>query len=295
VAVCAAAFLCASLPLVAQHRERAGPPAAKGETDGKPAAAPAPAEAAAPQPQGPQAAVGEFQPVLHAQGAKITSCMDTIVGESATVIDAPHTAISSWTTTAPNDNVFVSIVGLNYANNKAVPNGAAILFAAQVGGGKCEGSTVQIYPFAQSCGALQASLIKEGRTIATLRALPVVETKNGYRDVLIPTTGGGCVLVSVGMRQWVLRPRCGRCDGPRRPGRTPRTVLKACWPVGNEAGYAQDLSKAPGAIRERRVTYKRIQASCFVFVRKFGLVDEEPKIPKGPSFPGPLNGRSERI
>src|SRR5436190_15447981 len=116
------------------------------------------------------------------------------------VIDAPHTAISSWSTAAPNENVFVSIVGLNYAN-KATPNGAAILFAAPLGSGKCEGGTVQIYPFAQSCSALQASLIKEGHTIATLRALPVVETKNGYRDVLIPTAGGGCVLVSVGMRQ----------------------------------------------------------------------------------------------
>jgi hypothetical protein len=198
-------------PRLAQQKEHNAPPVTKGDAAAgkseavhKPAAAPAPGAAAeppAPQPQGPQAAIGEFQPVLHAQGAKIATCMDTIVGESATVIDAPHTAISSWATAAPNDNVFLSIVGLNYPNNKAVPNGAAILFAAPVGGGKCEGSTVQIYPFAQSCSALQASLIKEGRTIATLRALPVVETKNGYRDVLIPTNGGGCVLVSVGMRQ----------------------------------------------------------------------------------------------
>ncbi len=204
-AVCAAALLFASFPLLAQ-KEHAAPPAAKAgaaagksETAGKPAPT-APAEGPAPQPQGPQAAVGEFQPVLHAQGAKISTCMDTIVAESATVIDAPHTAISSWSTAAPNENVFVSIVGLNYAN-KATPNGAAILFAAPLGSGKCEGGTVQIYPFGQSCSALQASLIKEGHTIATLRALPVVETKNGYRDVLIPTAGGGCVLVSVGMRQ----------------------------------------------------------------------------------------------
>jgi hypothetical protein len=208
-AVCAAALLVASFPVHAQ-KEHAAPPAAKAgaasgksEPAGKPVAAPAPtapAEPPAPQPQGPQAAVGEFQPVLHAQGAKIATCMDTIVGESASVIDAPHTAISSWSTAAPNDNVFVSIVGLNYAN-KATPNGAAILFAAPLGSGKCEGGTVQIYPFGQSCSALQASLIKEGHTIATLRALPVVETKNGYRDVLIPTAGGGCVLVSVGIRQ----------------------------------------------------------------------------------------------
>jgi hypothetical protein len=210
-AVYAAALLFAALPLQAQQKERAASPAAKSdaaagkkEPAGKTATPPAPAasaEPAAPQPQGAQAAVGEFQPVLHAQGAKIATCMDTIVDESASVIDAPHTAISSWATAAPNDNVFLSIVGLSYANNKTVPNGAAILFAAPVSGGKCEGSTVQIYPFAQSCSALQASLIKQGHTIATLRALPVVETKNGYRDVLIPSAGGGCVLVSIGMRQ----------------------------------------------------------------------------------------------
>src|SRR5690348_11045101 len=207
-AVCAAALLLASFPLLAQKEHAAAPAAKSGaatgksDANGKPATAPAPAapaEGPAPQPQGPQAAIGEFQPVLHAQGAKIATCMDTIVGESAAVIDAPHTAISSWSTAAPNDNLFLSIVGLNYANNKATPNGAAILFAAPLGSGKCEGSTV--YPFAQSCSALQASLIKEGHTIATLRALPVVETKNGYRDVLIPTAGSGCVLVSVGMRQ----------------------------------------------------------------------------------------------
>ena len=189
--------------LLAQQKERATPSAGKGEAPaaGKSATAPPPAAAPAAEPPAPQAAVGDFQPVLHAQDAKITTCTDTIVSESAAVIDAPHTAISSWATAAPNDNVFVSIVGLSYANNKAVPNGAAILFAAPVGPSKCEGGTVQIYPFAQSCSALQASLIKEGRTIAMLRALPVVETKAGYRDVLIPTTGGGCVVVSVGLRQ----------------------------------------------------------------------------------------------
>src|SRR5207237_9466451 len=125
-------FLRASCRLLAQKENTAGP-AAKGgaaaeksDANGKPAAAPAPSttdEPPAPQPQGPQAAVGEFQPVLHAQGAKIATYMDTIVAESATVIDAPHTAISSWSTAAPNENVFVSIVGLNYAN-KATPNGA---------------------------------------------------------------------------------------------------------------------------------------------------------------------------
>src|SRR5262249_46371271 len=70
----------------------------------------------APTPQAPPGAVGEFQPVLHAQSAKITTCMDTIIGESASVIDSAHTAISSWSTTSPDENGFVSIIGLNYEN-----------------------------------------------------------------------------------------------------------------------------------------------------------------------------------
>ena len=160
---------------------------------------PSPAAAAAPAPEAPPGAVGEFQPVLHAEAAKITTCMDTIVAESAAVIDSAHTAISSWSTAAPDDNAFVSIAGLSYAN-KAAPNAAAVIVAAPAGGGKCHGATVQIYPVARSCSAIQAELIKEGHTVAVLRALPVVETKTGTRDVLIPTSGGGCAVVGVGVR-----------------------------------------------------------------------------------------------
>jgi hypothetical protein len=178
----------------AQHDAEHAKPAAKG-TAPKPTA---PA-AEAPEPQAPPGAVGEFQPVLHAEAAKITTCMDMIVAESAAVIDSAHTAISSWNTTAPNDNNFVSIVGLSYAN-KAAPNAAAVIVAAPGEAGRCHGATMQIYPVARSCSAIQAELIKDGHTIATLGALPVVETKAGLRDVLIPTSGG-CAVVAVGMRQ----------------------------------------------------------------------------------------------
>jgi hypothetical protein len=187
--------------LVAQQKEPASPKAGKEAvpTKGAPASpTSAPGEATAPQ--APSTQVGEFQPVLHAQGAKISTCMDTIVGESASVIDSAHTAISSWSNSAPDANEFLSIVGLSYAN-KAAPNAAAVMMAAPLGSGKCQGATVQVYPVAQPCSALQASLIKEGHTIASLGALPVVETKAGSRDVLIPTTGNGCVLIAVRMQQ----------------------------------------------------------------------------------------------
>jgi hypothetical protein len=182
--------------VVAQHESEHARPAAKGAA-AKPAHPTGKPEATeAPEPQMPANPVGEFQPVLHAEAAKITTCMDTIVTESAAVIDSAHTAISSWNTAAPNDHEFVSIVGMSYPN-KAAPNAAAVIVAAPGGNAKCQGATVQIYPVARSCSAIQAELIKEGHTIAVLRALPVVETKAGARDLLIPTSGGGCAVVAV--------------------------------------------------------------------------------------------------
>lgn len=187
----------------AEQKEHVPPHPGKGraapDKQAPTAASPA-STTAAPEPQAAPGQVGEFQPVLHAQGAKISTCMDTIVGESAAVIDSAHTAISSWSSTAPDSNTFVSIVGLSYAN-KTAPNAAAVMVAAPIGPGKCQGATVQVYPVAQSCSALQASLIKEGHTVAALQALPVIETKSGSRDVLIPTAGGGCALLAVSLRQ----------------------------------------------------------------------------------------------
>jgi hypothetical protein len=74
-------------------------------------------------------------------------------------------------------------------------------FSPALTGGKCEGETVQIYPSAKPCSALQVSLIKQGRTVAMLRDLPVIETKVGIRNLLIPTAGAGCVLVAVAVQQ----------------------------------------------------------------------------------------------
>ncbi len=183
---CAAALACAVLAadaLSAEHQS-----AAKG------------AVPAAQAPRAPAGAVGELQPVLHAQQAKITTCMDTIVRQSAAAIDAPHAAASSWTSAAPNQNLFVSIVGLSYQSPLA-PNAAAVILAAPVGPSRCEGTVVQIIPSARSCSVIQASLLKTGRTIAMLQGLAVVQTELGVRNLLLPTAGGGCTLVAVGLQE----------------------------------------------------------------------------------------------
>jgi len=146
--------------------------------------------------------IGEFQSVLHARTAKLTTCMDQVVTQSNSVIDKPHTAISSWSKTRPNENFFRSIIGLS-SQNKAMPNGAAVLVAAPLPGGRCGGTTVQIYATAQSCTSIQALLVQKkksgriGRTAAMLRDLPVVVTADGASNILMPTAGGGCVMIIV--------------------------------------------------------------------------------------------------
>ncbi|HEY3912314.1 MAG TPA: hypothetical protein VGM07_20870 [Stellaceae bacterium] len=187
---CAAASLCLLCTAqLAAARSAERQPAVKN------AAAPT-----APAPRAPTDAVGALQPVLHAQQAKITTCMDTVVRQSAAAIDGPHEAISSWTSGAPNQNLFVSIVGLSYKSPVA-PNGAAVMLAAPVGPRKCEGAVVQIVPSARACSVIQASLVKAGRTIAMLRGLAIVQTNLGVRDILMPTVGGGCTLVAVGVEE----------------------------------------------------------------------------------------------
>jgi len=57
---------------------KAAPPPSVAGTPPSPAQATPPA--ATPQPDGSGGTVGEFEPVLHAQQAKITTCMDVIVG-----------------------------------------------------------------------------------------------------------------------------------------------------------------------------------------------------------------------
>ena len=159
--------------------------------------APAPAANSQPLSPKPQSEpVGELQPVIHASQAKLTTCMDNVIRQSGQVIDRAHSAISTWSKDAPNENAFQSIVGLTYPN-PAAPNGLALIFAAPIGVSKCEGESVQIYPTSQSCSKVHADLHEFGHTIGSVGNLPIVETKDGGRDILIPSAGSGCVIVSV--------------------------------------------------------------------------------------------------
>lgn len=140
--------------------------------------------------------VGELQPVLHARQAGLTYCMDNVIRQSGKSINSKHSAITTWSKNKPNENAFQSIIGLSETNT-LTPNGLALIFAAPINLNKCEGQSVEIHPAALSCTKAHANLLEVGRTLGEVGNLPVIEAKDGSRIILIPTTGGGCVIVSV--------------------------------------------------------------------------------------------------
>jgi len=157
------------------------------------------ADGASAAPASADPTVGsEFEPVLHARKAGIKTCLGNVVAQSRRVIDTRHSALSIWNTREPDSGLFQSILALKY-DNKNAPNGAAILTAAPDGASHCGGSFVQIYPTALSCSTIQADLARNGKTVAELLDLPVISTADGRREILLPSAGGGCVIVAASL------------------------------------------------------------------------------------------------
>jgi hypothetical protein len=135
--------------------------------------------------------------VLHARGAGVKACADSVAATSRRTIDTQHTAVSTWYPGNADAHLFQSIIGLAYPTN-IVPRGVAVLLSAPRPDG-CESATVQVYPTARSCSAVQADLSKTAKGSADLSGTPIFESDTGSRNLLIPTAGNGCVLVTVGM------------------------------------------------------------------------------------------------
>jgi hypothetical protein len=106
--------------------------------------------------------------------------------------------MSQWFTGASDSHLFESIISLAYPN-KIAPHAAAILLAAPTQGQSCDTSTVQIFPTARPCNAVLADLLKDGKVIADLAGMPVSQTPNGARQLLMPTAGNGCVMIVVNL------------------------------------------------------------------------------------------------
>jgi hypothetical protein len=163
-----------------------------------PAAAAPAAPAQPPPPQPPPSTAAEPQPLVHASQAGVKSCLDGIARAANGTIDTQHAAMSQWFTGAADSHLFQSIVSLAYPN-KIAPHAAAVLLAAPTQGQSCDTSTVQIFPTARPCNAVLADLLKTGKVIADLAGMPVSQTPNGARQLLMPTAGNGCVMIVVNL------------------------------------------------------------------------------------------------
>jgi hypothetical protein len=168
-----------------------------------PAPAPAPAKpAAAPvadtTPRPPPSAAAEPQPLLHATQAGVKICLDGLARAANSTIDTQHTAMSQWFSGAPDSHAFQSIVTLAYPT-KVAPHAAAILTAAPNGAKSCDMSTVEIFPTTRPCNEILGDLLKKGKVVADLSGLPITQSEDGTRQLVMPTAGNGCVLVAVGL------------------------------------------------------------------------------------------------
>ena len=134
--------------------------------------------------------------MVHAARAGVKSCLDGIARAANGTIDTEHTAMSQWFTGAADSHMFQSIVSLAYPNRIA-PRAAAILLAAPTPAQNCDTSTVQVFPTARPCNVVEADLLKDGKVIADLAGLPVTQSPNGARQILLPTAGNGCVMIVV--------------------------------------------------------------------------------------------------
>lgn len=179
---------------VSDKNKKADKPAAKQQDK----AAPKDASPAPTLPAGEPIQAPEYQALDHARQAGLTTCTDTLARILPLTIDGPNEAFSFWAP-APekaDERLFASIAGLRYVQ-QAAPRAAAVVGAVPTRNGKCDALGVQVVPSARSCGTLQASLLGKGKAVANLTGLPLIESPNGQRFLLLPSAGNGCVIVAV--------------------------------------------------------------------------------------------------
>lgn len=148
-----------------------------------------------------------LQPVIHAQAAGVLTCAQGFVRAARGVVDAPHKAVSSWVTQAPDRHVFSSVVALDYPV-KAAPKAVAVVSATPTADRGCDTTSVQVYPTTRACAAIEEDLARDGRTSNDLNGVHFLRAKSGFQHLLLPGPGGtGCVIVAVSIESSAERPR----------------------------------------------------------------------------------------
>ncbi len=162
-----------------------------------PKPAPKPAEKTAEVETTAKVALVESQPVIHARSAAITACLPAISELSRLTLDAPHIAISTWNKVEANDHMFSSIAGLKY-DNAIAPRALAVIAAAPNPKRACDGEAIQIQPSSLSCEAIQKNLTGPNLKTQDLNGITMILSEGPLRFALLPTSGNGCTVVSIG-------------------------------------------------------------------------------------------------
>jgi hypothetical protein len=138
---------------------------------------------------------GQIQPQQHASSGGITTCFDSLARASSQTVDGEHQAFSFWDPKRPNESTFRSIVALKYPHATA-PRGAAVIINGPVAGA-CDATTLQIVPTVRPCSSIQADLMKNGRAVANLTGLALIQVPQDLSYLLLPTAGDGCAIVAI--------------------------------------------------------------------------------------------------
>lgn len=141
--------------------------------------------------------MADLMPVLHARQNGVVRCQAQ-VGEMATrAIDTTaYSALSTWSTTKPDQHQFQTVVVLRYPKAPTAPNAAAIITATPGGEGGCDSALVQIYPSTNTCKVLADGLTARGYTpVGDLTGLTVYQNTAKQRAMLL-VSGKQCVIVA---------------------------------------------------------------------------------------------------
>ena len=144
------------------------------------------------------------EPVLHARNAGLGPCTSAVARGSASAIDAPHSAFSSWNPGAASLHAFQSIVIETYQSPVA-PRAAAVILASPSANG-CDATTIQVFPSARPCVDVEKDILKSSAVIGKLAGLPLYRTNAGEHRILMPTAGNGCVVIGVGIQYVAASP-----------------------------------------------------------------------------------------
>ncbi len=240
-----AALICGSHAAVAElefpTRLAQARPAAPADPWSTPGASPAPSSqkapapapskpatvrpaAAAPKPAGilVDGNVGNLspsnapEPLQHARNGGLARCLGA-VEQSATVIGAPHSSFSRWNRGAPDGYAFQAIAVEAYPGSQA-PRAASVMLATPAAIG-CDAITVQVFPTTRSCSDVAKDVAAAGPLMGMLAGLPLYQGGPNGQRLLMPSAGGGCVILAVAVQN--VPPPTAPPNAPVEPQATP--------------------------------------------------------------------------